>query len=288
MSDENPIFENIKVFCDQRSAFRLDEFESFSGLDIETHFHIMYEVMWFRSASGTFAINNQNFQIKNNTLVYVPALFIHDMRLSQSEHHKRFLLQFEEEWLEKLDISLKPEMRLKSLVAHLEPDDADRLDTLLSWAYDYKTKDELLHNTLLKSFILFLIHKYKANEYIDTQVIAHTHAQTLISLVQKLDRQRDYSMSVSEAADSCSWSNSYFSRTFKATFGITFKEFILNRKLSLSVHLLTTTDLKISDVAYHAGFTDSAYFCSRFRSVLGISPKRFRSNTSDTEGLVVS
>jgi AraC-like DNA-binding protein len=287
MSDENPIFENIRLFCDQRSAFRLDECDGFDGLDIETHFHIMYEVMWFRCAKGSFAINNQDFQIKNNTLIYIPALFIHDMRLERDERHRRFLLQFEEEWLEKLDINLKPDMRLKSLVTYLDDGEASRLDTLLGWAYDNKETDPHLHDALLRSFILFLIQKYKSNEYTDTKIIASTHAQLLISLVQNLDNKRDYAMSVSEAATGCGWSNSYFSRTFKGTFGVTFKEFILNRKLSLAVHLLTTTNFKISDIAYHAGFTDSAYFCLKFKQALSVSPKKFRANTTDTEDLVM-
>lgn len=287
MSDTNPVFENIKISCDLDSTFRLDEFKFFLGLDIDAHFHFMSEIMWFKTAQGTFSINNQKFTIKNNTLIYIPALSIHDMKLLECQDHKRFLLQFEESWLDELDVKLNPEMRLKSLVVYLDPTDADRLDTLLSWAYDYQKTDKPLYHSLLKSFLLFIVNRYSSNEYLSTQQIANANTQLLISLIQHLDKQRSYSITVSEAAKQCGWSESYFSRVFKSIFGVPFKDFILTRKLSIAVHLLSTTDLKIADIAYQSGFTDSAYFCARFRSVLGATPKQFRSNTSDTEGLVM-
>jgi len=57
---------------------------------------------------------------------------------------------------------------------------------------------------------------------------------------------------------------------------MTFKEYIFLRKLKVAVQLLTSSQLKIVDVAQTAGFTDSAYFCLRFRQHLGCTPLEFR------------
>lgn len=43
---------------------------------------------------------------------------------------------------------------------------------------------------------------------------------------------------------------------------------MLLRKLNIAINLLTNTDLKISDISQSAGFTDSAYFCLKFKEMM--------------------
>ena len=51
--------------------------------------------MWFRESEGSYSIGDEKFTIKNNTLVFVPALLIHEMTLPAAASHKRYLMQFE-------------------------------------------------------------------------------------------------------------------------------------------------------------------------------------------------
>ncbi|MDU1458706.1 MAG: helix-turn-helix transcriptional regulator, partial [Klebsiella sp.] len=80
----------------------------------------------------------------------------------------------------------------------------------------------------------------------------------------------------------CRWSKSWFSRTFKSAFGISFKKFMLLRKLNIAINLLTNTDLKISDISQSAGFTDSAYFCLKFKEMMNDTPQSFRHKVRST------
>ena len=106
MSDESPVFEKIPVGAGELFTLRVDNINDFNGINVVPHFHMMDELMWFRESAGSYSIGDEKFTIKNNTLVFVPALLIHEMTLPAAASHKRYLMQFEKEWLEGYDLSL--------------------------------------------------------------------------------------------------------------------------------------------------------------------------------------
>jgi AraC family transcriptional regulator len=88
-------------------------------------------------------------------------------------------------------------------------------------------------------------------------------------------------LSVSEIADLCSISRSYFSREFKRFRNISPRQYLETLKLSKARQLLLkrsveSRDLTIGEVAESCGFTSENYFCRIFRLNYGISPGKFR------------
>ena len=81
MSDESPVFEKIPVGAGELFTLRVDNINDFNGINVVPHFHMMDELMWFRESEGSYSIGDEKFTIKNNTLVFVPALLIHEMTL---------------------------------------------------------------------------------------------------------------------------------------------------------------------------------------------------------------
>lgn len=72
-------------------------------------------------------------------------------------------------------------------------------------------------------------------------------------------------------------SPSHFSTTFHREFGITFRDYLSQKRLDHAKQLLRTTDLSCSEIAYQSGFNDSHYFSFVFKKKVGISPRKFRS-----------
>lgn len=278
MSDRYPTFENIPVMPGEKFTLRQDRFAQFSGLYVETHFHMMNEIMWFRRAGGSFVIKDNAYPIRNNTLVYIPTLFMHEMTLEPGHGHLRYLLQYEESWLEDIRLPVQPIQRIQPMVAYLEEEDAQKVETLFAWAGESMPHAADLSSSLLRSIIIFATPKLARDATPNPSLQYHQQSARLIKLIQQIDDQKNYTIGVMEAAQQCGWSDSYFSRTFRHFFGQTFKEFMLKRKISLAIDLLIHTDLKISDIAYHASFTDCAYFCARFKQFVGMSPKTFKEN----------
>ena len=272
MSDESPVFEKIPVGAGELFTLRVDNINDFNGINVVPHFHMMDELMWFRESEGSYSIGDEKFTVKNNTLIFVPALLIHEMTLPAAASHKRYLMQFEKESLPAAHCGA---------VAYLSGEEAERLELLLSWCGEFSDFSDSLFRSLMQSVLLHAFNSLKDSVPI-TERTNHRYLSELIELLQSIDENENFEMTTEEAACRCRWSKSWFSRTFKSAFGISFKKFMLLRKLNIAINLLTNTDLKISDISQSAGFTDSAYFCLKFKEMMNDTPQSFRHKVRST------
>lgn len=79
-----------------------------------------------------------------------------------------------------------------------------------------------------------------------------------------------------DAAAFAHLSYSYFSRTFKSVFGISFTAYNEALRLREAERLLLTTPRTVSDIASALGFGTTSYFTERFRLRYGAPPHKFR------------
>ena len=71
-------------------------------------------------------------------------------------------------------------------------------------------------------------------------------------------------------------SESYFSHLFKQTVGISFIEYLNDARIKRAQTLLTSTDLKINEIAALVGIQNPNYFSILFKKLRGISPIEYR------------
>ena len=83
-------------------------------------------------------------------------------------------------------------------------------------------------------------------------------------------------LAIAELASSIGYSESYFFRTFKATFGSTPHAYVLMRRLELACELMLATDDALSDIAVRCGLADQAHFTRRFRRAFDAPPGEWR------------
>jgi AraC-like DNA-binding protein len=73
-------------------------------------------------------------------------------------------------------------------------------------------------------------------------------------------------------AASCNMSPFRFSRLFKETFGITFRDYLINYRLREAYRLFENPRVTVADVAFAVGFSDPSYFARVFKQRLGAAP----------------
>ena len=88
----------------------------------------------------------------------------------------------------------------------------------------------------------------------------------------------DKPISLSGISDMLHLNRSYFSKKFKQTTGIGFKEYLTSIRIKHAEMLLLESDMSVTEIALSCGFTDSNYFGDVFRHVNGVSPLAYRKN----------
>ena len=77
-------------------------------------------------------------------------------------------------------------------------------------------------------------------------------------------------------ADSIGLSTGYLSVLFKRLFGLSFQDYVMKYRFDKAKLLLLTTDLKNYEIAEAIGFDDPNYFSTRFKKLVGCSPKQYK------------
>lgn len=63
---------------------------------------------------------------------------------------------------------------------------------------------------------------------------------------------------------------------FKELFGQSIHTYLLQLRLEKAQHLLLTTDLSVTDITYHIGYSHVTHFTTLFRKELGLTPTEWR------------
>jgi AraC-like DNA-binding protein len=81
---------------------------------------------------------------------------------------------------------------------------------------------------------------------------------------------------LSDIARECGLSVSHFARSFKASFGISTHQWLIQHRIDHAKQLMTQTSMSLIDIAIHSGFNDQAAFTHTFQQLVGASPGRWR------------
>ena len=87
----------------------------------------------------------------------------------------------------------------------------------------------------------------------------------------------DEDISLNTLAELANMSPNHFSSVFSQEMGVTFIEYLINRRMEKAKELLMTTDKKSFEIAYEVGYRDPHYFSSTFKKTQGMTPREYRS-----------
>ena len=94
-------------------------------------------------------------------------------------------------------------------------------------------------------------------------------------MMELIDSNLDGELRLSYLAEECGLSVSYFSRSFKRSFGVPVHRYLIARRVDRAKFLLKSSSAPLSCIALDSGFSDQAAFSRAFRAVVGTSPKRW-------------
>lgn len=91
-----------------------------------------------------------------------------------------------------------------------------------------------------------------------------------------VDEHLSEDISLEQMADYINVSSFYLSKLFKEEKGVTFINFISDKRLEKARELLENTELSIKEITAEVGYNDQNYFSRIFKNKYGVPPKEYR------------
>ena len=160
----------------------------------------------------------------------------------------------------------------------------DRLEGLEIGADDYLSKpfimkelEARIENILSNRKRLYK--RYKSNYYLPNteEITFNTHDEKLMNRILEVMEENlsESNLTVEFLAAEVALSRVQLFRKLKGITGLSPTEFIKDFRMKRAVHLFSTKEVKVAEVAYEVGFQDVKYFSKCFKKTYGISPGKF-------------
>ena len=117
---------------------------------------------------------------------------------------------------------------------------------------------------------------YRAQAELHKQYLPKAQRLIITPAVEVMDRRfTDNNLSVSYLAALCGVSEVYFRKIFLNSFGVSPKEYMIQKRMDYAKNLLKSGDFSISEIATLCGYTESCHFSREFSKREGISPNQY-------------
>lgn len=140
----------------------------------------------------------------------------------------------------------------------------------------YKNSESILiDSTLLNMFSLILSEQTNLKECKELTK-KEIKVSEIISFIESNYSNSD--LTIKSIADKFYFTQSYFTRLFKETTGVTPIQFIIKIRMTKACELLSHKSFTIAQIAENVGFKNQFYFSKEFKKYYGITPSQYLSD----------
>jgi len=251
---------------------------------IPQHWHQSTELIYCLDGALNIWLNGVLYQMHQNDIVVVNANVIHATQSPMPNHVLCIQLplpflrnltsdRFNLEFIFNLNTvqTSQPEL-------HSVHDCLNQLTTIV----DTKAPISLSHQIEEQSLVLHLLSQLIARYTVAPSRQSFGATPEIIELMSQvtdyLNAHFDERLTLHQIASHFNYSDSYFSRHFKASFNMNFHDFLVSIRLNDAVNRLVTTHETLSQIAVLSGFETYRNFYNAFVSVYQVTPHEFREN----------
>ena len=251
---------------------------------VTTHWHEEAEFTLVTKGSCLYQINLADYEVTAGDLLLIPPLFLHSVLLVSQEELMSETYVFHLNFLggNSTDVCttryLLPMMNQEfSMPCLITPDHPvyNALKTMFVQITSYYNQAAFGYELAVKSLFLqtvFLLLPYRTKTVAPD---AKVSSEKLKAVLDYIELHYPDSISISELARLCFFSDYHFMRFFKKHMGMTCVEYLNNLRLEKSVELFEQGNSSILEVSLSVGFHNLSYFHRAFKKKYHVTPLAF-------------
>ena len=249
------------------------------------HTHDFIEIVYIMSGSGVHTVDGEDYSVKSGDVLFMNYGCTHTFFTEKEMKYVNIIFTPEGATGE----CLTPEnaYALLSLVAfnemrgskaagihHFAGNSRKEIDTLInSLLYEIESKNAYYYSVMQGIVNIIIIKMLRKANALD---FSEDGSGMWEDLLNYIDDNIEKKLTLSDLAKQCFYNPSYFSRVFKKKYGISFKEYIIKRRISYAMDLIEKTDLSINEIIKLSGFDDRSNFYSMFYKYTYKKPNEIR------------
>ena len=251
--------------------------------DYESHFHSAVEVIIPLVGQVTVQLGEETLAVQADELVIIPAGCSHSLHMGKGS--ERELLLYEMNGV----FSLKEFNALRQMVSNpiyltLSHPCRDRVRSLFFEIIQVHRSGAMLRN--MHNYALLLeIYAILGENYLSTSATAAemnvlqrqlSGEDAFHRALEHLNKNYMDDMTLDTLAAYAGFSRYTLSRMFRQHTGMTFTQYLSQRRVEMAMELLSATRMPVTQVALQCGFNSIATFNRVFRDVKGCTPTQYR------------
>ena len=247
----------------------------------DSHFHNAHELYYLLNGEFSYFIENAVYSVKKGDMVLIPCDVIHKTQYKTKTNCKRILISFSDDF-----------------IADLKKDDPDILgcfsQKIISLSKPKQAVAENIMTQILNEFsgvydpnfalvkclfgeLLILLCRHAESAGFQKNIqFTNLTSQKIIEIVEYINQNYKEDITLMLLSEKFFLSGAHLSKLFKSVTGFNYSEYLSNVRIKQGVDLLKNSDLNITEIAFSVGFNSSNHFCKSFKSVIGISPLKYK------------
>ncbi len=271
---------DFMVIC---HSFRMDK----SGFVFIPHMHNAFEILYVEKGRPTYICNDKSYTCSPGDFMIFNSMDTHACLYAEAPYKSR-TIQFEKDMISSkfLDLCEKeyilPIFTRKLLYKNYIPHNDEFLKLFTALEKEYLQRKNGYGLSIKGSLYTILTWLYRnaleKHEIASNNINIPQNEERFNRIIEYINENYTQDIQSQTIAKLLFIDKSYLSRIFKSYSGKTITEYVMTKRILVSVTLLRETTMTISRIAIEMGFSDVNYFSRLFKKIVGISPKAFRSN----------
>ena len=176
--------------------------------------------------------------------------------------------------------------QFRNMLTRDNPCTASIRQTFYHVKQECEEKKPCYHTEVQNSIISILINIFRNYNYANFTIDSapnHADIHNLQKAVAFINENFCEDISLDDIAQAAYISKYHFARLFRSVYNMTVWNYITIQRIDKAIHLLSSSNENITNIAMKSGFNSVTNFNRTFKKVTGCIPKEYRQNRSSTQ-----